>query len=208
MAGDSTSEQTGFSGPQAAEIVGVSYRQLDYWDTQSVVKPALSQAAGSGSRRRYSRDDLFALGVANHLRDAGLSLARIGAVIERLRSEPAATAMTAVLVITATDVVFARSETELVDAVQGGPAALNVVTLSAIRSDLDAAIEWLVPDAATRRQRRSQKHRHGRPAHLGGLCQCWRCRPLVLVELVQPACPQRCRPDCALTATRPLPAPG
>ena len=148
MAGDPTSEQTGFSGPQAAEIVGVSYRQLDYWDTQSVVKPALSQAAGSGSRRRYSRGDLFALGVANHLRDAGLSLARIGAVIERLRSEPAATAMTAVLVITATDVLFTRSETELVDAVQGGPAALNVVTLSAIRSDLEAAIEWLVPDAA------------------------------------------------------------
>ena len=147
MAGDPTSEQTGFSGPEAVHIVGVSYRQLDYWDTKNVVKPGLSQAAGSGSRRRYSRNDLLALGVAKHLRDAGLDLARIRDVAGCLRSEPAATATAAVLVITATGVLFARSETELVDAVRSGPAALTVVTLSAISEQIEAAIADLVPDA-------------------------------------------------------------
>ena len=161
MAGDPTSEQTGFSGPEAVHIVGVTYRQLDYWDTKSVVKPALRQAAGSGSRRRYSRNDLLALGIAKQLRDAGLDLARIRVVIECLRREPATTATTAVLVITATDVVFARSETELVDAVRSGSAALNVVALSAISGQIEAAIADLAPDAAhtqrTRQRRRSDK---------------------------------------------------
>ena len=147
MAGDPTSGQTGFSGPEAVHIVGVSYRQLDYWDTKNVIKPALSQAAGSGSRRRYSRNDLLALGVAKQLRDAGLDLARIRDVIACLRRQPAATATTAVLMITATDVMFARSETELVDAVRSGPAALNVVTLSAISEQIEAAIADPVPDA-------------------------------------------------------------
>ena len=151
MAGDPTSEQTGFSGPQAAEIVGVSYRQLGL-----LGHPKRRQARAQPSGRLRQPPPLqpwrpLRVGCrqTHPARDGpALSLARIRAVIERLRSEPAATAMTAVLVITATDVLFTRSETELVDAVQGGPAALNVVTLSAIRSDLEAAIEWLVPDAA------------------------------------------------------------
>ena len=43
----------GFSGAKAAEIVGISYRQLDYWARTDLVRPTLTDAAGSGSRRRY-----------------------------------------------------------------------------------------------------------------------------------------------------------
>ncbi|MEZ5167991.1 MAG: hypothetical protein R2695_16450 [Acidimicrobiales bacterium] len=47
------SEQ-GFSGKRAAEIVDITYRQLDYWARTDLVRPSLADASGSGSRRAYS----------------------------------------------------------------------------------------------------------------------------------------------------------
>ena len=42
----------GFSGTQTAKVVGISYRQLDYWARTDLIRPSLSDAAGSGSRAR------------------------------------------------------------------------------------------------------------------------------------------------------------
>ena len=47
-------EQIGYSGTQTAKVVGISYRQLDYWARTDLIRPSLTDAAGSGSRRRYS----------------------------------------------------------------------------------------------------------------------------------------------------------
>jgi DNA-binding transcriptional MerR regulator len=44
--------EQGYSGTQAAKIVGITYRQLDYWARTDLVRPSLSDASGSGSRRR------------------------------------------------------------------------------------------------------------------------------------------------------------
>ena len=41
----------GFSGKKAAEIVGISYRQLDYWARTDLIRPSVADAAGSGSGR-------------------------------------------------------------------------------------------------------------------------------------------------------------
>ena len=49
---------TGFPAKRTAEIVGISYRQLDYWARTDLVKPT-SPAAGSGSRRTYSYKNLL-----------------------------------------------------------------------------------------------------------------------------------------------------
>ncbi|MGA1543061.1 MAG: MerR family transcriptional regulator [Ilumatobacteraceae bacterium] len=43
-----------FSGTQAADVVGISYRQLDYWARTDQVRPSIDDAKGSGSRRHYS----------------------------------------------------------------------------------------------------------------------------------------------------------
>ena len=39
---------------KAAQIVGITYRQLDYWARTDLVRPSLADASGSGSRRQYS----------------------------------------------------------------------------------------------------------------------------------------------------------
>src|SRR5690606_4177058 len=51
-------ESEGWSGRTAAEIVGITYRQLDYWARTDLVRPSLADARGSGTRRRYSYRDL------------------------------------------------------------------------------------------------------------------------------------------------------
>ena len=64
----------GFAGSRAAELVDITYRQLDYWARTDLIRPSLSDARGSGSRRRYSYQDLLELKVIKTLLDAGIRL--------------------------------------------------------------------------------------------------------------------------------------
>ena len=64
--------EAGYSGTKTAGIVGISYRQLDYWARTGLVRPSLLDAAGSGSRRAYSYRDLLELRVIKNLLDAGI----------------------------------------------------------------------------------------------------------------------------------------
>ena len=64
-------DDEGFSGTRTAQVVGISYRQLDYWARTDLIRPSLADATGSGSRRRYSYRDLLELKVVKKLIDAG-----------------------------------------------------------------------------------------------------------------------------------------
>ena len=67
----------GFSGKRAAEIVGITYRQLDYWARTGLVEPTVRPAGGSGTQRLYSFRDILLLKVIKRLLDAGISLQQI-----------------------------------------------------------------------------------------------------------------------------------
>ncbi|HSO51072.1 MAG TPA: MerR family transcriptional regulator, partial [Acidimicrobiia bacterium] len=41
----------GYRAPQVCKLVGITYRQLDYWARTNLIKPSLQQANGSGSQR-------------------------------------------------------------------------------------------------------------------------------------------------------------
>ena len=62
-AADRPTGERGYSGRRTAEIVGITYRQLDYWARTDLIRPSLADAPGSGSRRRYSYRDLLELKV-------------------------------------------------------------------------------------------------------------------------------------------------
>ena len=66
--------EEGFSGRKTAEVVGISYRQLDYWARTHLVRPSLEDARGSGTRRRYANRDLLELKLIKQLLDAGIKL--------------------------------------------------------------------------------------------------------------------------------------
>ena len=63
----------GWRGPAACAVVGITYRQLDYWARTDLVRPSIASAAGSGSVRLYSFHDLLVLRVVKRLLDAGIS---------------------------------------------------------------------------------------------------------------------------------------
>ena len=43
------------------KIIGLSKRQVDYWDSSHFIKPTVNEASGYGSVRLYSFTDLIQL---------------------------------------------------------------------------------------------------------------------------------------------------
>jgi DNA-binding transcriptional MerR regulator len=141
----------GFGGKQVLAIVGITYRQLDHWARTDLLRPSLCDAKGSGSRRRYSYDDVVQLKVIKKLLDGGQSLQAVRKVIDRLRVEGESVA-SAQLVIAGDSVALARGDDELFDLLRGGQGVLSIVLqVAGVRQEIDAAIDQLVPagDEAT-----------------------------------------------------------
>jgi DNA-binding transcriptional MerR regulator len=140
--GDAEFRPTGYRGPQVCSIVGITYRQLDYWARTRLLLPSISDAKGSGSQRLYSYTDLVQLKVIKRLLDAGVSLHAARKAIDCLRSAGENLA-TANLVIDDRRSVLAYSGEEIVDLLQGGQTVLNIVPLGGVVSELAAAITEL-----------------------------------------------------------------
>ena len=75
----------GYRGPTVCKIVGITYRQLDYWARTELVTPSVRGADGSGTQRLYSFDDIVALRVVKRLLDTGVSLQKVRAAVDELR---------------------------------------------------------------------------------------------------------------------------
>jgi len=145
-AGQLNTSETGYRGPQVCSIVGITYRQLDYWARTGLLHPSISEARGSGSQRRYSYTDLVQLKVIKRLLDAGVSLQAARRAIECLRSS-GDDLTTANLVIDDRRSVLAHSGEEIIDLLRGGQTVLNIVPLGRVVSELAAAITDLgLPD--------------------------------------------------------------
>ena len=144
-----TTEEQGFRGPQVCSIVGITYRQLDYWARTDLVRPSVADAKGSGSQRRYGYRDLLELKVIKSLLDAGVSLQSARRAIEYLRSNLGEDVASANLVIDGGGSVLARTGEEIVDLLRRGQGVLNIVPLAGVQGEVDAAIKEL-PSLADR----------------------------------------------------------
>lgn len=78
--------EQGFRVPEVCRIVGITYRQLDYWARTELVTPSIRDASGSGSQRLYSFQDLVTLRVIKSLLDTGVSLQRVRKAVEHLQT--------------------------------------------------------------------------------------------------------------------------
>ena len=132
----------GFSGTRTAKIVGITYRQLDYWARTDLIRPSISDAQGSGSRRRYSYNDLVELKTIKKLLDAGIKLEQVRKVFEYLRHHVTTDIGSAHIVIDGGSVVLCDGD-ELIDVLQQGQGVLNVLSLGGVKQELH---EELTPD--------------------------------------------------------------
>ena len=66
-----------FNSQTARRIVGITRRQIDYWDRTHFIKPSIREASGYGSVRLYSFRDLVQLRVAKEMLDRGITIQKI-----------------------------------------------------------------------------------------------------------------------------------
>jgi len=80
-----------YDSKTASRIVGVSLRQLQYWDEQDFIRPSIKLAEGRGTRRLYSFNDLICLKVVEHLARHGFNLQKIRRCVAPLKKNSAQT---------------------------------------------------------------------------------------------------------------------
>ena len=132
----------GFSAGRAAKLSGVPYRTLDYWARSRFLAPSLVPAAGKGTQRLYSFQDLVALRVARELRAAGISLQALRKVIRHLRRRRKGASFANTFLVSDGHDVFERRGDELISTMRlpGQLASAWLIDLGYIVEELERAI--------------------------------------------------------------------
>lgn len=119
-----------FSSTRTCDVVGITYRQLDYWARTGLFVPT-GAATGSGSRRQYSFSDLVHLRVIKKMLDSGMKLQEVKRATDYLATRGQSIA-NADLVMTS-DSVFLHDPTQpeaLYDLVKSGQGVFTIVAVS------------------------------------------------------------------------------
>jgi DNA-binding transcriptional MerR regulator len=140
----------GYRAPQVCNLVGISYRQLDYWARTGLITPSVQQASGSGSQRLYSFPDVVQLKVVKRLLDAGMSLKKIRKAMEILSAELASDSpLTDVTLLSDGNTIYAaHSASEVVDVFKGGQGVFGIA-VGPVEDELVGEIHRLYPETAT-----------------------------------------------------------
>ena len=137
--------RNGFRGPQVCSIIGITYRQLDYWARTDVIPPSTTDATSSDTQRRYSYRDLLELRVIKSLLDAGVSLQQARRAIEYLRGNLGEDIASASLVLGGSSPGLVRTDGELIDLMRRSEGVFSVMALGGVVKELDSAIRELRP---------------------------------------------------------------
>ena len=133
-----------YRGPQVCSIVGITYRQLDYWTRTKLIKASVADAAGSGTQRLYSYEDLLQIKVIKSLLDSGFDLKKVRKVIETLSDRLGEDVASANIVISDGQIVL-QSDDELFDLLKQGQGMLNILPIAGLQTELRTQITELHP---------------------------------------------------------------
>ena len=137
-------EETGYRGPQATSIVGITYRQLDYWTRTGLVTPSIAEAQGSGTQRVYSFNDLLQLKLVKALTDAGASLQKVRKAIEYVREHVEDDWSSVTIASDGKNVYALTSEAEVLDLLRSGQGVLGaIVSVDRVRQQLAGTLREL-----------------------------------------------------------------
>jgi DNA-binding transcriptional MerR regulator len=137
----------GYRAPLVCRLVGISYRQLDYWARTDLIKPSVQDARGSGSQRLYSFPDVVQLKVIKRLLDAGMSLKKIRQAVEilrqQLRSDRPLGDVT--LLSDGSTIYAATSPDEVVDVFRRGQGVFGIA-VGPVQDELEGELHDLFPE--------------------------------------------------------------
>jgi DNA-binding transcriptional MerR regulator len=140
----------GYRAPQVCNVVGITYRQLDYWARTGLITPSVQAAQGSGSQRLYDFSDIVQLKVVKRLLDAGMSLKKIRTAMEILREQlQSKTPLTDVTLLSDGATIYAaHSPDEVVDVFQRGQGVFGIA-VGPVQQELEGELLRLFPQEAS-----------------------------------------------------------
>ena len=140
-------DEQGYRAPQVCNIVGITYRQLDYWARTGLLLPSVQTAQGSGTQRLYSFGDIVQLRVVRRLLDAGMSLKKIRQAMDILREQLNSDRPLAdvTLLSDGATIYAAHSADELVDVFRRGQGVFGIA-VGPVQAELEGEIHDLFPE--------------------------------------------------------------
>jgi DNA-binding transcriptional MerR regulator len=131
---------TGFNADAVRRLTSITYRQLDYWDRTSLVRPSVRSAQGKGSRRVYSFQDLVEIRVVSKMLASGVTLPTVRKAVRYLTQHFAHERPLAQLTLVGQGKsVLVRMQEHLVDAAANGQVMI-AVSVAAIAEELKSTV--------------------------------------------------------------------
>lgn len=144
--------EQGFRAPQVCNLVGITYRQLDYWARTGLLQPTLKTAKGSGSQRLYGFSDVVQLKVVKRLLDAGMSLKKIRQAVEilRIQLQSDRPLRDVTLLSDGQTIYAAESSQEVVDVFRRGQGVFGIA-IGPVQEELEGEVHalWAEEEEAT-----------------------------------------------------------
>jgi DNA-binding transcriptional MerR regulator len=140
-------EEDGYRAPEVAKIVGISYRQLDYWARTGLVNPSVRDAGGSGTQREYSFQDIIVLKTIKNLLDTGVNLQRIRKAIGYLRDYLKKSPSGLTLLSDGIKIYACESPDEVMDVLQRGQGVFGIAVDKVVR-DVEGSVKKTARSAA------------------------------------------------------------
>lgn len=141
--------EKGYRAPQVCAIVGITYRQLDYWARTEFMVPSLQQARGSGTQRLYSFADLVQLKVVKRLIDAGMDVKRIRRAFSELSRQGSTWNWEdgrVTLISDGASIYALKSPEEIIDIFKKGQAVMGM-TLGPLVDEISGEVRELAKTA-------------------------------------------------------------
>lgn len=147
MTDTSTESKSGYRSPQVCAVVGITYRQLDYWDRSGLLGPSMQVASGSGTQRLYTFQDIVTLRVIKRLKDAGTSLHKIRLAFEQLEDQVGENwrGQDITLLSDGTSIYAATSPEEVIDLLQRGQGVFGIA-VRPVHDEVRGELHKLFPD--------------------------------------------------------------
>ena len=130
-----SASSNGYRVPDVCRVVGITYRQLDYWARTGLVTPSVREAGGSGTQREYSFQDLVQLKLIKRLLDTGVSLQQIRVAIDYLRENEGNELSGITLMSDGRRIYACTSPDEVMDVLRGGQGVFGIA-LDRVREEL------------------------------------------------------------------------
>jgi DNA-binding transcriptional MerR regulator len=135
-----TTTENGYRAPEVVKLVGVTYRQLDYWARTGLVKPSVRDASGSGTQRLYGFQDLVLLRSIKNLLETGVTLQKIRKAVDYLRLHLGEAPQEMTLMSDGRNIYAAKSTDEIIDLMQQGQGTMFTLQVDRVWTDLEKTL--------------------------------------------------------------------